>query len=772
MKNFFKIFRGFKFRTTIGTKFIIVFTLMVGIISAFIYAYFPLKFEKQAIKSTADKAQSIIAVTAFNISSTLLFEDKRDMENILESVKQDRDIVYLLVYNSKGEVFSEFNYQTAVRVDYEFPSNKNPISEDELIYRTMTPIIHNKKQIGMLFLGISLENLRSQVASSRATIASVSSVIFVLGVLVVFFISTVITRPLKKMVRTIEEISSGDLSRRATFSSNDEVGNLAASFNLMVENLETYSSELQELNINLENKVVERTKELQVEINERKLTQEALEKSEEKYRQLVNNSLVGIYITQDHFIKFCNQKFAEIFGYQSPEEVLGKQMKELLIKEKWSKATRMYEFKGIKKDGTIFDIEVLDTPIIYQHRPAIQGILMDITIRKQIEEERQKLEDQLRQAQKMESLGTLAGGIAHDFNNILSAILGYTELTMAMLTEKSKAKSNLSRVLSASHRAKEMVKHILTFSRRSEKDRKPLWLNEVVNEVLKLMRSTLPSTIEINQDVPEMTMPVIADRSEIHQVVMNLCTNAGHAMREKGGILHVALKEIEYEAGTIGRSSLVSGRYQQLTISDTGHGMSPEILSRIFEPYFTTKREGEGIGMGLAVVHGIIKSCEGDITVYSQPGKGTTFNIFLPVTEEKEMKTVIDQTEIELRGSEHILFIDDEPILAELGVEMLEHFGYKVKMITSSIKALEAFRAAPGKFDLVITDQTMPNMTGLQLAVKIREVRPDIPIILCTGFSESVNEENFKAQGIQAFLMKPFIKEELARVIRNVLDGK
>jgi PAS domain S-box-containing protein len=745
---------------------------MVGIISAFIYVYFPLKFEKQAIKSTADKAQSIIAMTAFNISSTLLFEDKRDMEKILESVKQDRDIVYLVVHNSKGEVFSEFNYQKAVKAEYKFLANKNPISEGELIYRTMTRIIHNKKQIGMLFLGISLEDLRSQAARSRATIASVSSVIFVLGVLAVFFISTVITGPLKKMVRTIEEISSGDLSRRATFSSNDEVGNLAASFNLMVENLETYSRELTELNINLENKVVERTKELQVEINERKSAQEALEKSEEKYRQLVNNSLVGIYITQDHFIKFCNRKFAEIFGYQSPEEVLGKQMKKLLIKEKWNKATRMYEFKGIKKDGTIFDIEVLDTPIIYQEKPAIQGILMDITIRKQIEEERQKLEDQLRQLQKMESLGTLAGGIAHDFNNILGAIIGYTELTMDMLPEESKAKSNLGRVFSASDRAKEMVKQILTFSRRSERDRKPLWLNEVVNEVLKLMRSTLPSTIEINQDVPEMTKPVIADKSEIHQVVMNLCTNAGHAMRKKGGILHVALTEIEYEAGTIGRSGLVSGRYQQLTVNDTGHGMSADILNRIFEPYFTTKREGEGIGMGLAVVHGIIKSCEGDITVYSQPGKGTTFNIFLPVTEEKEMKSVVDQTGIELRGSEHILLVDDEPVLAELGQEMLESLGYDVVIRTSSIEALEAFRAAPDTFDLVISDQTMPNITGLQLANKIKEVKPDIPIILCTGFSEIVNEENFKAQGIQAFLMKPILRKDIARVIRNVLDGK
>jgi nitrogen-specific signal transduction histidine kinase/ActR/RegA family two-component response regulator len=397
---------------------------------------------------------------------------------------------------------------------------------------------------------------------------------------------------------------------------------------------------------------------------------------------------------------------------------------------------------------------------------------MDITTRKQIEKEREELEDQLRQVQKMESLGTLAGGIAHDFNNILSAISGYTEMTMIILPEESRAKSNLSRVLSASHRAKEMVKQILAFSRKSEKERKPLWLNEAVNEALKLIHSTLPSTIEIHQDIPEMTGPVIADKSEIHQLVMNLCANAAHAMREKGGILRIVLQEIDYEAGTMGRSGLVSGRYQQLTVSDTGHGMGSEILSRIFEPYFTTKKEGQGIGMGLAVVHGIVKSCDGDITVYSQPGKGTTFNIFLPVTEEKEMKTIDDQTGIELRGNERILFVDDEPILAELGRDMLKSLGYKVEMITGSVEALKAFCAAPETFDLVITDQTMPNMTGLQLAAKIKEVKPHIPVILCTGFSETVNEENFKARGIEAFIMKPILRKNIAAVIRRVLDGK
>ncbi|UCH96244.1 MAG: response regulator [Candidatus Aminicenantes bacterium] len=789
MKNFFKgIFRSFKL--TIRIKFIIIFTLLLALISVFITAFFPVKLEKQAIKATADKAQSIANMTAFNLSSTLVFEDKRDMREILEGMKQYQDLAYLVVLNNKGEVFSAINLETALKVDYQLLFNNKPITKDKLIYRATARIIHKEKPIGDIFLGLFLKNLRAQIEKSRLTITYVSSIIFILGVAVVFLTSTVITRPLKKMVHTIEEISSGDLSKRATFSSRDEVGNLAQSFNLMVENLEAYSRELKELNNTLESKVVERTEKLQQEVNERKQAQEALKKSEEKYKRLVDNSLVGIYITQDHVVKFCNRKFAEIFGFRDTEEILDRHMKELVTKESLERlnmedylrnlsgckeevaSPSRYELKGIKKDGTSFEIEVFDSPITLQDRPALEGILIDITTRKRAEEERQKLEDQLRQAQKMESLGTLAGGIAHDFNNILSAIMGYTELTLELVSEESKARFNLMQVLGASDRAKELVRHILAFSRKSEKERRPIWLNDVVDDTLKLMRSILPTTIEIRQAIPQMENPVLANSAEIHQIVMNLCTNAGHAMRMKGGVLKIGLKEIEVEPGIIDRIHLESGAYQQLTVSDTGHGMSPDIMERIFDPYFTTKQEGKGTGMGLSVVHGIVKSYGGDITVYSEPGKGTTFQVFLPVSKEKEVAALIDQTGVIPRGNEWVLFVDDENILVGLGEDMLQKLGYHVVTKTNSIKALEAFRAAPDQFDLVISDQTMPNLTGLQLAKEIKKIRADIPIILCSGFSEAINEDNYRSQGISAFLMKPIVKRELALTIRQVLDER
>lgn len=519
------------------------------------------------------------------------------------------------------------------------------------------------------------------------------------------------------------------------------------------------------------------------DISKRKQARKAMKESEEKYKRLIDNSLVGIYIAQKHVIRFCNQRFAEIFGYESIEELVEKPMRDLIAKGNWKlvekevksresgiKETSSYEFKGLRQDGETFDIEALGNRIVYQGSPAIQGILLDVTERKQYDSERQRLEDQLHQVQKMEAIGTLAGGIAHDFNNILSAIIGYTELAISDIPEKTETRQKLAQVLAAGDRAKEMVRQILAFSRKGEKEQRPVMLDEVVNEAFILLRSTLPTTIEIRPNFGEKLRPVMANPTQIHQVIMNICTNAAHAMREAGGILEIALKEIELNPLSIKSKHLEPGIYQQLTVSDTGHGMTGEIKKRIFEPYFTTKRKGEGTGMGLAVVHGIVKNHGGEISVYSEPGKGTTFHVFLPVTQT-ETNIGIESVEDIQGGSECILFVDDESNLAEMGKQMFESLGYKTESRTSSIEALEAFRSSPDKFSLVITDQTMPNMTGLQLAKEIREIKPGMPIILCTGFSESVNEENFRSMGISAFVMKPVVRKEIARIIREVLDN-
>ena len=400
----------------------------------------------------------------------------------------------------------------------------------------------------------------------------------------------------------------------------------------------------------------------------------------------------------------------------------------------------------------------------------------NIILEKKVEERTKALahsERQLQQAMKIQAIGTLAGGIAHDFNNILSPIVGYTELTMDDIPEDSQARNYLERILKATNRAKELVQQILMFSRQNCQERKPLKVQNLIKEALKLLRATIPATVEINCDVGQDCGPIMGDPTQIHQVIMNLCTNAYHAMQETGGSLDVSLKEIDisYEQ-TMERLGMKLGKHLQLTVKDAGHGMEPEVLERIFEPYYTTKKKGKGTGLGLSVIDGIVKNHGGDITVSSQPGKGAVFNIYLPVIDHIDVETESAETTIAANGSERILLIDDEEQIIDFEQQILERLGYKVISKTDSEEALEEFAAQPDQFDLVITDMTMPKMTGDQLARKMMDIKPEIPVILCTGFNEAITEEKALAMGIDKFVMKPIVKDKLANTIRAVLDNR
>ena len=397
--------------------------------------------------------------------------------------------------------------------------------------------------------------------------------------------------------------------------------------------------------------------------------------------------------------------------------------------------------------------------------------MRDFSARKQTLEEKERLEVQLQQAQKMEAIGTLAGGIAHDFNNILFPIIGYTEMVMDDVQKNSVARGNLEQVLKAANRATDLVRQILAFSRQSEQELKPLRIQLLLKEALKPLRASLPSTIEIRHKIDNNCGAVMADFTQMHQLIMNLCTNAYHAMRENGGLLEATLTEVELDSDDL-RSNLDlnPGTYLKLIVTDTGHGMDRIVMERIFEPFFTTKDPGEGTGMGLSIVHGVVKSHGGRITVYSEPGEGTTFQVYLPRIDIKGTEREIRPSEPVPKGKERILFVDDEVPIVQMMQQMLESLGYHVTARTSSIEALEAFHSQPDKFDLVLTDQTMPNMTGAKLAQKLIEIRPDIPIILFTGFSERITEESAKTIGIRQYVMKPVVRGELARAIRRVLD--
>ncbi|MBW2435388.1 MAG: response regulator [Deltaproteobacteria bacterium] len=382
-----------------------------------------------------------------------------------------------------------------------------------------------------------------------------------------------------------------------------------------------------------------------------------------------------------------------------------------------------------------------------------------------------KYERQLQQVLKIQAIGTLAGGIAHDFNNILFPIVGYTELTMDEVPEDSVAHNNLEEILKAANRAKELVKQILTFSRQGSQERKPVEVQQVAKEALKLLRASIPASIEIVHDIHEDCAPVMGDATQIHQVIMNLCTNAYQAMQDKGGKLEVSLKEIYVDyAHTVQKIGMQPGRHVQLQVKDEGCGMDAAVLDRIFEPYYTTKEQGKGTGLGLSVIHGIIKNHRGDITATSSPGKGAVFTVLLPVIEEEDVQTEYEPVKGTERGSERILLVDDEEQIVSMERQMLENLGYKVTARTDSIEALNEFSKQPQNYDLVITDMTMPRMSGDELARKLLDVKPDIPVILCTGFNEDITEEKALEMGIQKFIMKPVIKNDLATTIRSVLD--
>jgi len=385
---------------------------------------------------------------------------------------------------------------------------------------------------------------------------------------------------------------------------------------------------------------------------------------------------------------------------------------------------------------------------------------------------RKDLELKLRQSQKMEAIGTLAGGIAHDFNNILGVMMGYTEMSLEESDQDGPVHRRLTEVLSAGLRARDLIHQILTFSRQEELDLQPLNLGSVVKEVIKLLRASLPASIAIRLDLDDNAGIVRANLSQVHQVLMNLCTNAAHAMRDNGGTLAISLAAVPAGSSLPGQDGSVSPvAHVRLSVADQGHGIPPEILDKVFDPFFTTKGPDEGTGMGLAMVHGIVTGHGGIVTVDSEVDKGTRFDILLPVAEALDQALLRVQSLIAPHRGGRALFVDDEVPLAVIGGEMLETMGFTVDVETDPKAAWERFRAAPQDFDLVITDQTMPGITGADLTKQILALRPDIPVIMCTGFSDEMTPDRAKEMGLKGFLLKPVLKKDLAATINKAMDG-
>jgi PAS domain S-box-containing protein len=504
-------------------------------------------------------------------------------------------------------------------------------------------------------------------------------------------------------------------------------------------------------------------------------------KVEEERRRLVevvdhSPNIVMIMDTQRR-IQYVNQAFEQITGF-STEEMLGQTAGMLengmhdpsFFKQMWITLRMGNQWTGRitnkRRDGRLYHLEVDIIPVkgTDGQIKTFAAIMRDIT-------HEEDMAAQLRQAQKMEAIGTLAGGIAHDFNNILTALLGFSELGLMSSNKGSRTHEHFAAIYDAGQRAKDLVAQILTFSRMNEESHKPIYLYAILKEALKLLRSTMPTTIAFKTNICKENIYVMADATAIHQIMMNLCTNAGHAMQENGGTLTVNLEKADLTSKeTAAHPHARPGAYLKLSISDTGHGMTRDVLDHIFEPYFTTKEKGEGTGLGLSVVHGIVQNHGGMITVASEPGKGSTFDVFFPIVAVK-CKTAKTRNEKVPRGSERILFVDDELPLVRLAQQMLTSMGYQVSSFTDSREALADFEASPEKYDMVISDMTMPELTGLDLARYMLGMRPGLPFILCTGYSSKLNQQQIEAAGIKSVLKKPFSLAAISKQIRAIFDA-
>ncbi|SHK60921.1 PAS domain-containing protein [Desulfatibacillum alkenivorans DSM 16219] len=534
----------------------------------------------------------------------------------------------------------------------------------------------------------------------------------------------------------------------------------------------------------LEEAVEERTRELKLanahlidEMADRRKVQVALAESEERLKNVLDNISAGIIIIDaDTYRVVSANPFAQNLLAPEGESLVGRNWQDHVdASDAAASPGNRARVGGHEK--TLLDmhnrpVHVLSTviPLVLDRKNHLLESFIDIRQLREAQEKRRELETQLERSRKMEAIGTLAGGIAHDFNNILAAIIGYSELAVFDLPEDHPSHANIQEVLKASERAKRIIKQILAFSRRSEPEQSLIRLEEILDEVLTLIRASFPSSIEIRKKIFCENDRIMGDSSQLHQVFMNLLTNARHAVSEETGVVEVAVESVDVtDHAWATKHSILPGPFLKISVSDNGHGMDEVTLQRIFDPYFTTKDKGKGTGMGLAVVEGVVTSHFGTITVNSKPGRGATFAIWLPAIEKGE-ETAIHGDETIQTGNESVLFVDDEEMLVKFGERMLSVLGYRVLAFTDPLAALEAFRENPGGFDLVVTDLTMPGLTGDKLASEILKIRPDMPIVLATGYTRSFTQKRALEIGIRSVFLKPLLATEFSQAIRKVLD--
>lgn len=710
--------------------------------------------QRKLLQEQRDHEAAVIAETlAISAAEWLAAYDAAGLQELIEAQRTNPDLIFALLTDRDGRILAHTDKSKTGQFLLDLPQQHEQtiIGNNAYSIDIAVPAKLAHQFVGWCRIGLSQKSTDKKIAAITINGIIYALVAILIGSFIAWRMGYRLTRRLYTIQEAIALIRQGDRTARCPEIGTDEAAQLAQEFNVMLNSLEQSDA--------------------------------ALNASEKHLRELFEESPIGLVLRRmNGSLISANPAFLRIIGYPldealklsvqnlTPQKYMDEEQRQI-DRLKTTGRYGPYEKDYIHKSGHLVPVRLNGMVVVRDGEELIWSSVEDITALKEAEMQKNELEEHLRQSQKMEAIGTLAGGIAHDFNNLLAAIQGYTELTLRTGTCDEKTEKNLEHVLTAAERAKELVKKILTFSRKEKRRREPLDIHTVVEEALTFLIETIPSTVHIQADLDPATGLVWGDATEINQVVINLCTNAYHALPAEGGRIDVTLKPVSIDArGASKVSHLHSGQYAQLTVADNGTGMPPEIMARIFEPFYTTKKPGQGTGMGLAVIHGIVQSHDGAIDVASEDGKGSIFTIIFPlsrITIENEPGGVSMEL---LHGTEHILWIDDEKNLTELGKKTFESLGYRVTTSCSSLVAYELFRNNPDQYDLIITDQTMPDMTGDQLARNVLQIRPDLPIIICTGHSEVLNAEKAKEIGVKALIMKPWLIDELNSEIRKIFD--
>lgn len=730
---------------SIRKKFILVLSgiTFVTVLSA------SLIFYRHVITSYLDSytrdLHNCAIIIGANCTASLALSLPGDAQKTLDSLKSDLTVIAARIVDSRGQLFACYGLHC------EDPAAWGNWRNQELV--VSEPIMLDGKRIGAVELADDMSRVRDFRQRAILSLAAILAIVLVCSAFLAMRLCVLITRPLHNLAALAARIAQEqDYRLRAPVHSQDEVGAMAEAFNTMLDRIDMKARDL----------IV----------------------SERRFRSLVEQGVDAFFLHDDEgrFLD-VNQQACESLGF-SREELLAMTVADV-DGDSVPRHDRELIWHGLepgtaitltschkRRDGSFFPVEVRLGLLEMEGRRCVMGLARDISERLAELEARRAIEMQLHQAQKMESVGTLAGGIAHDFNNILSAVIGYTDLALMQANGGSALQEDLLQVRKAADRATGLVKQILTFSRRQQQEKLPMRISVVIKEALKLLRASIPSTIEIRQDITAMGT-ALADPTQIHQVIMNLCTNAYHAMMECGGVLTVTLQELTIEqASNDSGPGLPPGQYLKLSVSDTGSGMDKETMARIFDPYFTTKTKGRGTGLGLAVVHGIVKDHHGGIAVCSEPGQGTTFNVYLPMIVDDV--PAVPQT-VALppmsTANERIMVVDDEVSIRDMVSKFLTQAGYRVDLFANGAEAWAALSHNPESWDLLFTDQTMPGMTGEQLAAKALTLRPGLPVIISSGFSESLDDGRIQALGVKAYLQKPVGVFTLLSAVAEVLQG-